>query len=213
MKITREQTQKNYDRLSRWYDRLASKEKAFTELGLQMLAVKEGERVLEIGFGTGHALAALAQRTGDAGLAAGVELSQGMIAQARKRKQAEGRGRGAQMLQGDAVHLPFPRAAFDAIFLSFTLELFADEEIPLVLGECRRALRPGGRVGVVCMAEGNTLACRLYEWGHARWPALLDCRPIAARIWLERGGFSLQAAATKAAWGLPIEILLGVAPG
>jgi len=213
VKITREQTQKNYDRLSRWYDRLASNEKAFTELGLQMLAVKEGERALEIGFGTGHALAALAQRTGDAGLTVGVELSQGMIAQARKRQQVEGRGRGAQMLQGDAAHLPFLRASFDAIFLSFTLELFADEEIPLVLGECRRVLRPGGRLGVVCMAEGKALACRLYEWGHARWPALLDCRPIAARTWLEQAGFYLQAATIRASWGLPIEILLGVAPG
>ncbi len=81
---TRDQTQKNYDRLSRWYDRFAGSEKMFTDLGLQMLAVKEGERVLEIGFGTGHALAALAQQTGDSGLAAGVELSPGMIAAARK---------------------------------------------------------------------------------------------------------------------------------
>jgi len=65
--MTREQTHKNYDRLSRWYDRFAGSEKAFTDLGLQMLAVKEGERVLEIGFGTGHALAALEAAAGSAG--------------------------------------------------------------------------------------------------------------------------------------------------
>ncbi len=210
--MTRERTQQNYDRLSRWYDWFAGSEKAFIDLGLQMLAVRAGERVLEIGFGTGGALAMLAQQTGDGGLAAGVELSAGMIAAARKRWQAKGEERGAFVVQGDAAALPFPRAAFDALFLSFTLELFADEDIPLVLAECRRVLRPGGRIAVVCLAKGKTLACYLYEWGHARWPALLDCHPIVARHWLEPAGFCLQAATSETMWGLPVEILLGVAP-
>lgn len=210
--MTRTKTQQNYDRLSHWYDRFAGSEKAFTELGLQMLAAQEGEQVLEVGFGSGHALAALAQQTGDSGLAAGVELSPGMIAAARKRWQAEGQGRSALVVQGDAVALPFRRAAFDAVFLSFTLELFVDEEIPLVLGECRRALKPGGRLGVVCMAKGKSLACRLYEWGHARWPGILDCRPIAVRTWLEQAGFALRVAETRQMWGLPVEVALGAVP-
>ncbi len=207
--MTREQTRKNYDRLSRWYDRFAGSEKVFTELGLQTLAAQEGERVLEIGFGTGHALAALAQQTGACGLAAGVELSPGMIAAARKRWQAEGQGRGALVVQGDAMALPFPAATFDAVFLSFTLELFIDEEIPSVLGECRRTLKPSGRLGVVCLAKGRSLACRLYEWGHARWPSVLDCRPIHAGKWLEQAGFDWQPVAVRKMWGLPVEIGVG----
>jgi protein-L-isoaspartate O-methyltransferase len=42
-------------------------EKRFTESGLQKLKVKEGETVLEIGFGTGHALVALARLVGQSG--------------------------------------------------------------------------------------------------------------------------------------------------
>ncbi len=151
--ISREQTRQNYDRMSRWYDLFASSEKKFTELGLQLLGVKAGESVLEIGFGTGHSLVKLAEQAGETGLAAGVELSLGMIAVARKRiypfghKQSESTGRSAQMMQGDGTLLPFAHKFFDAVFLSFTLELFSEVEIPVVLKECNRVLKTRGAVG------------------------------------------------------------------
>ena len=56
--VTRAQTQANYGRLSRWYDLLAgSSERKYCELGLRMLDVRSGERVLETGSGpTGSAV-------------------------------------------------------------------------------------------------------------------------------------------------------------
>ena len=214
--ITREQTRQNYDRMSRWYDLFAGSEKKFTETGLQILGVKAGERVLEIGFGTGNSLMSLAQQAGTAGLVVGVELSPGMIDVARKRiypfghKQADGPERIAQMIQGDGTLLPFASNSFEAVFLSFTLELFSDAEIPVVLDECRRVLKRKGRLGVVSLAKRDVLACRLYEWGHERWPVLFDCRPIYLRESLEAGGFRLQAAKVQTMWGLPVEIVLGM---
>lgn len=213
--ITREQTRQNYDRMSRWYDLFAGSEVKFTESGLRMLGVKTGERVLEIGFGTGHALAKLAEQTGDCGLTTGVELSPGMIEVARKRvypfghKQVQQLERCARIVQGDGICLPFLSHSFDALFLSFTLELFQDAEIQLLLGECRRVLRPDGRLGVVSLVKQDTLACRLYEWGHERWPAMLDCRPIQVRKSLEAAGFRVQVAKVETMWGLPVEIVLG----
>jgi demethylmenaquinone methyltransferase/2-methoxy-6-polyprenyl-1,4-benzoquinol methylase len=213
--ISREQTRQNYDRMSRWYDLFAGSEKKFTESGLQMLGVKAGERVLEIGFGTGHSLIRLAQEAGEGSLVAGVELSAEMIAIARKRmypfghKQAEGPESCARMIQGDGTRLPFVSHSFDAVFLSFMLELFSDVEIPVVLEECQRILKPQGRLGAVSLAKQDVLACRLYEWGHERWPALLDCRPIHVRKSLEAGGFRVQAAKVQTMWGLPVEIVLG----
>jgi demethylmenaquinone methyltransferase/2-methoxy-6-polyprenyl-1,4-benzoquinol methylase len=206
--IDREQTRQNYDRMSRWYDLFAGSEKRFTETGLQILGVKTGERVLEIGFGTGNSLATLARRVGDSGLAVGVELSPGMIAVARKRMQAGSPKRSAQMLQGDGTLLPFLPDSFDAVFLSFTLELFDDVEIPVVLKECHRVLKREGRLGVVSLVKWDVLACRLYEWGHERWPVLLDCRPIHLHKSLEAGGFRFQAAKVQTMWGLPVEIVL-----
>ena len=92
MTIPREQTRQNYDRMSRWYDLFAASERRFTESGLHILGVKSGDRVLEIGFGTGKSLVALAQRVGNSGLVAGLELSPGMIEVARKRMQTNSRG-------------------------------------------------------------------------------------------------------------------------
>jgi demethylmenaquinone methyltransferase/2-methoxy-6-polyprenyl-1,4-benzoquinol methylase len=205
---SREQTRQNYDRLSRWYDLFAGSEVKFTETGLQLLGVKTGERVLEIGFGTGHTLMRLAKRSGESGLTAGVELSPGMIAMAEKRLQAQGPECSARIIQGDGARLPFVSRSFDAVFLAFTLELFAESEIPVLLEECHRVLKSDGRLGVVSLAKRDTLACRLYEWGHERWPNVLDCRPIDVRKCLEVGGFRVQAAKVKSMWGLPVEIVL-----
>jgi len=207
--ISRKQTQQNYDRMSRWYDLFAGSEKKFTDAGLRLLGVKAGERVLEIGFGTGHSLVTLAEQVGASGLVAGVELSPGMIEVARKRMPAEGSGRSVQMIQGDGTLLPFAPGSFDAVFLSFTLELFNDEEILVLLNACHRVLKPDGRLGVVSLAKRDALACRLYEWGHERWPVLLDCRPIELRKCLETGGFRVQAMKVETMWGLPVEIGLG----
>jgi len=195
--------------MSRWYDLFAASEKKFTETGLQILGVKTGEYVLEIGFGTGHSLVMLAQQAGVSGFVTGVELSPGMIEAARKRIQAEDQERSAQMMQGDGTLLPFAHNSFDAVFLSFTLELFSDAEIPVVLKECYRVLKREGRLGLVSLAKRDVLACRLYEWGHEHWPVLLDCRPIELRKNLETGGFRVQAAKVQTMWGLPVEIVLG----
>ena len=207
--ITREQTRQNYDRMSRWYDLFAGSEKKFTETGLQILGVKAGERALEIGFGTGTSLATMARQAGGSGLVAGVELSPGMIEAARKRLQAAGSERSAQMIQGDGTLLPFVSNSFDALFLSFTLELFNDAEIPILLDECHRTLKREGRLGVVSLTRRDVLACHIYEWAHKQWPVLLDCRPIELRKSLETGGFRVQAAKLQTMWGLPVEIALG----
>lgn len=209
MMNTREQTRQNYDRMSRWYDLFAGSEKKFTEAGLQFLGVKPGECVLEIGFGTGTSLVTLARQAGNSGLVAGVELSPGMIEVARKRVQAKSQERSVQIIQGDGTLLPFAPNSFDALFLSFTLELFSEAEIPVVLSECRRVLKREGRLGVVSLAKQDVLACRLYEWGHERWPVMLDCRPIELQESLEAGEFRIQAAKVETMWGLPVEIVLG----
>ena len=205
---SRAQTRENYDRLARWYDLFAGSEKGFTDLGIRLLAVQAGEKVLEIGFGTGQALLALAHTAGPSGLVAGVELSPGMIAVTKARMEAAGQGAGAALLNGDAVRLPFRAQTFDAVFLSFTLELFSSEEIPVVLQACKRVLQPHGRLGVVAMARNDALICRLYEWGHARWPSVLDCRPIDLRSWLGQCGWTVAVSRRKTMWGLPVEVVL-----
>ena len=51
--------------------------------------------------------------------------------------------------------MPFANDSMDGVFMSFTLELFDTPEIPQVLGECNRVLRPAGRLAVVGMSKGD----------------------------------------------------------
>ncbi len=172
-----------YDRLSLIYDWLTgTSETPLMQLGLDILAVGKGESVLEIGSGTGKALVELVNQVGEFGCVYGIDLSHGMLRQARGRLLRMGKLHQVSLLQGDGVRLPYQSESFNSIFVSFTLELFDTPEIPLVLAECRRALKPGGRLGVVAMhkTEPPGLVVRLYEWFHDHFPAYADCRPIDA---------------------------------
>jgi ubiquinone/menaquinone biosynthesis C-methylase UbiE len=196
-----------YDRLSRWYDRFASSEKRFTDFGLRMLDVQAGEKVLEIGFGTGQSLVALAHSAGETGKVYGIDLSKGMFQVAQEKIARAGLSSRVELRLGDAANLPFEDDFFDAIFISFTLELIDTPEIPLVMGECKRVLLEDGRLGVVALEKKDCRAIKIYEWFHARMPALVDCRPIYVRKIIEATGFELAEASEEAMWGLPVEIV------
>jgi len=195
----------NYNAMSRWYDLFTSSEKRFTDIGLQMLDVKPNESVLEIGCGTGHALAELANRGAQV---VAMDISEGMMNAARRRIQNKGQNRSVELCQGDGLFVPFPEDQFDVIFLSFTLELFDTPDIPLVLNECHRTLRSGGRIGVVSLAKQDVAAVRIYEWFHRLMPNIIDCRPIYLGPVLKEAGFLIDKSIIKTMWGLPVEIVI-----
>ena len=210
---SKESARASYNRLSRWYDMIAgSTEKKYRDWGLEKLAAQPGETILEIGFGTGHCLVALAKAVGSTGQVLGLDISDGMLAIARERLQAEGLGDRVDLHLGDAAKLDFiPASSLDGVFMSFTLELFDNPEIPAVLQECYRILKPGGRLAVVSMTKTDPpgVAVRMYEWFHETMPNYADCRPIFARQAMEQTGFKIQDVSVSSMWGLPVEIVLG----
>jgi demethylmenaquinone methyltransferase/2-methoxy-6-polyprenyl-1,4-benzoquinol methylase len=102
------------------------------------LELKPGERVLDVGAGTGVSTQELA-RSG--AYAVGVDLSVGML-RVGKRARPE-----VPLLAGDALRLPFGDATFDAVTISFALRNVVDT--PAAIRELGRVTRPGGRL-VVC---------------------------------------------------------------
>jgi ubiquinone/menaquinone biosynthesis C-methylase UbiE len=197
----REKVRENYNTLARWYDLLAGSEKRFTVTGMHLLDVQPDEVVLEIGCGTGHALVGFAKRGGQV---FGVDISEKMLKAAQRKTQ----GMRVDLCQADGMSAPFPAASFDAVFLSFTLELFDTPEIPRVLAECRRLIKEDGRIGVVALAKQEGLAVRIYEWFHRQMPNFVDCRPIHLQTVLEEAGFHIQKSKLKTMWGLPVEIMV-----
>ena len=208
---SKQEAKASYDMMSRWYDILSGRfESKYREAGLRKLCARGGGVVLEVGFGTGHCILALAQSVGDKGKVYGIDISEGMCNISQSRMEKSGLSERVELHCGDATQLPFKSNSFDAVFMSFALELFDIPEIPIVLDECRRVLRSNGRICFVSMSKGNkdTAMLRLYEWFHDKLPNYVDCRPIYVRDGLEQAGFRVQDMSKMSMWGLPIEIVL-----
>jgi ubiquinone/menaquinone biosynthesis C-methylase UbiE len=211
---SREQTRKYYNKISRFYDLLSERSEApMRRAGLGMLKAAQGESILEIGFGTGRILAALAQAVGPNGTVFGIDLSDRMLRLAKQNLADSGLLERARLRCGDAVQLPYSSESMDAVFMSFTLELFDTPEIPVVLNECRRVLRAGGRIVVVGMSKKGKREplLGLYEWAHKHLPNFIDCRPIYVQQSLESAGFKVPKSQVRHMW-VPVEIILGTKP-
>jgi demethylmenaquinone methyltransferase/2-methoxy-6-polyprenyl-1,4-benzoquinol methylase len=209
---TRDQIKAFYNKIAKVYDLLAEhSEKRVRIAGLEMLDAHAGEKVLEIGFGTGHCLVELAQAVGSSGSVFGIDLSDEMLLISRKRARHEGLEDRIELTCGDALCLPYPSESMDAVFMSFTLELFDTPEIIRVLTECMRILKPGGRIVVVGMSRvvHEGMIMKAFEWTHRHFPNFLDCRPILVRGALEDAGFVVVDNKMMKMW-INVEIVRGV---
>jgi ubiquinone/menaquinone biosynthesis C-methylase UbiE len=114
---------------------------------MQALALKAGERVVDIGCGCGQTTLALASEVGAAGSVLGVDVSQPMLAVARKRIDAEGLIQ-ASVTQADAQTHPFAPVAADAVFSRFGVMFFEDPTA--AFANILKGLKPGARLAFVC---------------------------------------------------------------
>ncbi|TQS44911.1 demethylmenaquinone methyltransferase [Cryptosporangium phraense] len=101
-----------------------------------VLDLRPGERCLDLAAGTAVSTAELAHSGADV---VACDFSLGML--------REGRDRGVPLVAGDAMHLPFPDATFDAVTISFGLRNVADTKAGLA--EMARVTKPGGRLVVL----------------------------------------------------------------
>ncbi|MDF9810918.1 methyltransferase domain-containing protein [Streptomyces sp. SPB162] len=106
------------------------------------VAARPGERVVDVGSGTGSETQVLAAAVGPTGEVLGVEPHDGLRAAAELRAAAAGSA--ARFVAGDAVALPLDDAGTDVVWCERVFQHLA--EPAKAVGEIVRVLRPGGRV-------------------------------------------------------------------
>lgn len=160
---------------------------------LKALALKRGERVLDVGSGPGLLAYDIAASVGPEGRVCGIDISEDMLAMSRRRCAEQP---WTEFQRSDATHLPCPDDAFDAAVSTQVYEYVAD--IPAALSELYRVMRPGGRVlildtdyGSLVIHSGNTARMErvLSAWSehfiHADLPRALSrhLREAGFTIW------------------------------
>lgn len=211
---TKDESRRFYNKIAKIYDVMAeSSEGPMRRKGLALMEIQPGQTVLELGYGTGHCLVELAQAVGPTGKVLGIDISDGMQAIAKETVTKAGLEGRVELLLGDAESLPFDDHSLDGVFTSFTLELFDTPDIPKVLAECRRVLKPGGKLGVVAVSKETKHGAiiEIYEWTHQHFPNFVDCRPIFVQKSMEEAGFTIAAAERETMW-VPVELVVGINP-
>jgi arsenite methyltransferase len=107
--------------------------------------LREGETVLDLGSGAGLDVILSAKRVGPAGIAWGLDMTEEMLALAR-RNAAEAGVTNAHFIKGQIEDVPLPAESVDVVISNCVINLSTDK--PAVFRELARVLKPGGRLGV-----------------------------------------------------------------
>ena len=155
----------------RWVQRAAAQEARNIEVATALLkaaAAQPGERVLDVGCGTGATLLPFAEAVGPGGHATGVDISEPMLSVARRRVAERGLNNVTLLLADAQVHA-FAPASADLLTSRFGVMFFADHTA--AFRNLRKALRPQGRL---CMAVWAPMG----ENTHMRVPFEIAARHV-----------------------------------
>jgi ubiquinone/menaquinone biosynthesis C-methylase UbiE len=132
-----DQASANYDAYARRYHSLSAKRL------VEILALTEGQKTLDIGTGTGAAAIAAAQFVGTEGQSIGIDISESMLKKAKTNAKAAGLNN-VEFYVGDAENLDFEDNSFDAVLCCSSLTYMQDYSSTLL--EWKRVTKPGEKV-------------------------------------------------------------------
>jgi SAM-dependent methyltransferase len=117
--------------------------------------LREGEVVLDLGSGGGIDVLLSAKRVGPTGTAYGVDMTEEMLALARRNAAEAGVGN-VHFLKGEIENVPLPADSVDVVISNCVINLSTDKAA--VIAEMARVLKPGGRIGVSDVVSEDRLS-------------------------------------------------------
>jgi ubiquinone/menaquinone biosynthesis C-methylase UbiE len=176
---------------------------------LEIAAIQNGEKVLEVALGTGLNFVEILKRNPN-GWVDGIDVSMKMVAKAKKRISKTGQNNYTIHLC-DCRHLPFEDETFDVLMNQYLLDILPVDDFIPILSEFKRVLKDGGRMVLVNMTKGERWVNQIYEGIYKLKPPLLaGCRGVMAKPFLEKIGFKEFRREFVSQLGFPSEVVRGI---
>jgi len=180
-----------YDKLSSVYDlwSLLTESRARAR-AIELANIKDGQNILEVAVGTGHAFREIVKRN-PGGRNTGIDLSDGMLSKARKRL-SQLTGAKYTLAKGTAFDLPAATGSVDLLMNNYMFDLIAYDDMEKVLAEFKRVLKKGGKLVLVNMTEGESFSTKVYDLVYQLYPkAIGGCRGVKLSDKLREQGFTV----------------------
>lgn len=208
---------KAYNRRSWIYSKtVAPMEWAYHFMAIEQANILPGEKVLEVAVGPGLTAVELARRVGKDTTLYGMDISSGMLQLTEQRLRSNGFSQ-FQLKEGRAQQIPFEANAFDLLYNGYMLDLIPEIEMPGILAEFWRVLRPGGRMVLLNMSKPDQKTVVFREKLYQMLPPSLvlylmgGCRPVFMENAVKNAGFS-RVQRSFVGGKAPSEIVLAAKP-
>lgn len=133
------------EKMAGYYDAVTPVERSgFRKKQIEMVGLREGEKVLEVGCGTGSLSLPAKILVGDTGEVEGIDIAPRMVAKAQEKAKKAGLDIAFKVASID--ELPYPDGHFDAVISSFMFHHLPVKVKERGLREIRRVLKDGGRL-------------------------------------------------------------------
>jgi ubiquinone/menaquinone biosynthesis C-methylase UbiE len=197
-----------YDKISRFYDIWGKlTESRAAKRAVDLAGIQDGLHILEVAVGTGLVFQEIVRRNPN-GQNTGIDLSEGMLAKARRRL-SKTMQTNFTLTQGTATTLGVESSSVDLLINNYMFDLISFQEMATVLAEFHRVLRSGGRLVLVNMTIGRTVGSRLYDNFYSRFPRLFGgCRGVQMGEILEQNRFQVHTREYIQQCLFPSEVIL-----
>ncbi len=193
--FTQETIKRAYNRRSWIYSKTVAQMEWSNHLtALEMADLKTGEKVLEVATGPGLTIVELTKRIGKETTIHGIDTSMRMLSLAEKNLLAHGFSN-FQLKEADSRQLPFEENTFDFLYNGYMLDLIPVQDMPKILNEFYRVLKPGGRMILLNMSKRDETTKTSRETLYSILPAkftlyvLGGCRPVLMENMVNAAGF------------------------